>query len=176
MDSSLADEIIGGMTVMPSAEIRNRYSCRRKRDFITGTAISMFALLVLFQFFLVLVLPVLLSRKNAWDFFVAKEEMLRQLDSLRHNIRGAPSKTGIQKGEVDTVRNVADLFAMSTRSAMDDLTWEQVAHLKRVFGRLDAVQKRWREKPARYYIIQEKVNMPALMSHIESEIQETPVP
>ena len=161
---------------MPSGEILKRYSCKRKRDFITGIAISMFALLILFQVFLVLVLPVLLSRKNAWDFYVAKEEMLRQLDALRDDIGGARPKNGIQKGEVETVRNVADLFAMSTREAMDNLTWEEVAHLKRVFGHLDGVQKRWREKPPRYYIVQEKVDMPALMTRIESEIQEIPAP
>lgn len=161
---------------MPSNEILKRYSCKRKRDFITGIAISMFALLVLFQIFLVLVLPVLLSRKNAWDFYVAKEEMIRQLDTLRDNIAVSRPKTGIQKGEIDTVRSVADLFAMNTREAMDDLTWEEVAHLKRVFGHLDAVQKRWRGNPPRYYIVQEKVDMPALMTRIESEIQETPAP
>ncbi len=157
---------------MPSKEIRLRYSSRKKRDVVTFLAISMFVLIIAFQLFLILVLPVLLSRKNAWDFQVAREEVFRQVDGLRKQIRNVPAKGRIQQGEVATVKSVVDQFALYTRESKDALDWPTLALLKRIFGQYEAVNYRWCEAVPRYYVVQEQIDMPALIKRLEEDIQE----
>ena len=57
------------------AEITSRYSCKRKKDFVTITAIAMFSAIVLFELYLVFYLPVQLRRENAMQKHVARKDI-----------------------------------------------------------------------------------------------------
>ena len=47
---------------MPSREIKSRYSCRRKRDYMTFFAVFMFLLCIVLEVYLVFVVPLQLKQ------------------------------------------------------------------------------------------------------------------
>ena len=153
-------------------ELKARYSVKRRRDIVTGFAIGLFLLLVFFQLFLTLVVPSLLKKRKAFEFHVAKLEMSSQLDMLRKEISRVHTDSDIQSGEVATVRSVTDQLAMYTRDSLDQLSLKQIFQLKRIFGQYEAVLQRWKEKPPRYYTVQEKINMQTLVNGLKKEIEE----
>ena len=151
---------------MPSKAIVSRYSCKRKRDFITGFALTMFALLVIFQLYLTLIVPIQLDRRNAYELHVYKDELASQIDAVRLNIKRFNPSGDLRKGEVILVRNVADQLAIYTSEYMDQLDAEQVRDLKSCFGAFDSIYNRWVYKPYRYYIVQEQVNQQKMLNMI----------
>ena len=50
--------------------LKSKYSCRRKRDYITVIAVMMFSLIVLFELYLVFILPLQLRREDAMALHV----------------------------------------------------------------------------------------------------------
>ena len=72
---------------MPSLEIQSKYSCRRKRDYMTFFAVFMFLLCIATEFYLVFGVPIQLKKRDALEMHVAKLEMLAQLDSARRMAR-----------------------------------------------------------------------------------------
>lgn len=153
-------------------ELKARYSVKRKRDVVTVFAIGMFLLLVFFQLFLTLVVPGLLKKRKAFEFHVAKLEMSSQIDSLRRGLSHVRTVSDVQKGEVATVCGVTDQLAMYTRESLDQLSLKQIFQLKRTFGQYEAVLQRWREKPPRYYTVQEKIDTASLVRALRKEIEE----
>lgn len=153
-------------------ELKARYSVKRRRDIVTGFAIGLFLLLVFFQLFLTLVVPSLLKKRKAFEFHVAKLEMSSQLDTLRKELSRVHTDSDVQSGEVTTVCNVTDQLAMYTRDSLDQLSLKQIFQLKRIFGQYEAVLRRWKERPPRYYTVQETIDTDSLMRALRKEIKE----
>ena len=85
---------------MPNASVKALYSCKRKTDFITFTAVALFVCTVLFELYLILLVPIQLKNRGALEKHVAKEEMLSLFDSLRARVHvGQPSVGGKGPGE-----------------------------------------------------------------------------
>lgn len=160
------------MSTPTRKELQARYSVRRRRDIVTVFAIALFLLLVAFQLFLTMIVPGLLKKRKAFEFHVAKLEMSTQIDTLRDDLSRVRPNSDIQRGEVATVCGVTDQLAMYTRESLDQLSLKQIFQLKRIFGQYEAVLRRWQEKPPRYYTVQERINMPALVNGLKKEMEE----
>ena len=72
---------------MPSKAIRDSYSCRRRKDFVTGFAIVFFFLIIGFELYVVIWMPVQLQRRNVLETHIAREKLIRKFDYLRNSCR-----------------------------------------------------------------------------------------
>ena len=157
---------------MPSKEIRMKYSCKRKRDYMTFFALAMFFLTIAFEFYLIFVVPIQLKSKDALEKDVAKLEMLNQLDLLRQRFRGVKTVNDVQKGERDMCQSVLDSYAMFVRQHQDELSMTQILELKDTFTNYERIYYHWTNQAnPSFYIIQEKLDMQKALDSIHQKIQ-----
>ena len=60
-------------------EIKERYSCKRKRDYVTALAIFLFVMMIAFQIYLIVLLPVQIKNAETLEINVARETFLTQM-------------------------------------------------------------------------------------------------
>ena len=98
--------------------LKSKYSCRRKRDYITVIAVMMFSLIVLFELYLVFILPLQLRREDAMALHVNRQRITAQADELRRKcgdfLRDNPDS--LRKGEISMVLSSLDVLAIYLRN------------------------------------------------------------
>ena len=151
---------------MPSKEIVARYSCKRKRDVITGTAVTMLVLVVLAQLYLTMVVPIQLQKRNIYEFHVEKDKVIKQADNFRGRMRNFRPSDKIARGEVDLVRGAMDQLIIYLTEHQDEMNDKQVFEIKRIFSHFDGYMARWKERKPRFHIRQEKVDQRKLVNAV----------
>ena len=96
---------------MIAKEIKERYSCKRKSDFVTYFAIGFYVLIIIFEFYLVFGIPFQLRREGVLQKHVVKEEMVKLVDYQRGLLKYVPVQNATNKNEVALVNNMLDLYA-----------------------------------------------------------------
>ncbi|MBO4305316.1 MAG: hypothetical protein J6A21_12095 [Lentisphaeria bacterium] len=129
---------------MPSKAIRDSYSCRRRRDFVTGFAIIFFFLIICFELYVVVWMPVQLQQKNVLARHVAREQLISKFDLLRAFCRRDYEQgKGFSKGEKLLVLRVLDVYAIYLRNNAEDMDLAEIQELQRTLGRFEALHVDW---------------------------------
>ena len=152
---------------MVSKEIKARYSCRRKSDFMTYFAIYFFLLVVAFELYLIVWVPIQLKREDVLQKHVAKENLVTLVDTLRREVGGIGGTTSLNKGEVALTRTVLDLYALYIREHQDALEFAQILDLYKMLNRYQAVIEQWKAK--QFSFQKETVDLPAAYQYLEKK-------
>ena len=128
---------------MSNVNIKNFYSTKRKRDVVTGAAISLFGALIVFQLYITIVFPLQLRHQRFLTLEIERDEMYEQIDRIRRAVRGTNEKDFAHQGEVKLVESVMDGFALHVREHSRDMTLEQVTALRNVLSRYALIVCAW---------------------------------
>ena len=156
---------------MSTANIKEYYSTKRKRDVVTGAAIALFGILILFQLYITIVFPLQLRHQKFLILEMEKDEMYEQIDRIRSLIRSAKGKDAAQKGEINLVSGILDQFALHVRENGKEMTPEQVSDLRNVLSRYELIVMTWKEKKTdNYHIRQSTLDTASSAKLIETSI------
>ena len=128
---------------MSTVNIKEYYSTKRKRDVVTGAAITLFGILILFQLYITIVFPLQLRHQKFLILEMEKDEMYEQIDRIRDAIRKTRGKDFAQKGEVKLVEGILDQFALHVRENGKEMDLEQVSRLRTELRRYELVILGW---------------------------------
>lgn len=132
---------------MISKAVREKYSCKRRKDFVTGFAIIFFLLVVCFEIYVVLWMPIQIRQRNMLEVHTAKDELIRSFDKLRYRcFKMYFTRKGFAKGEIELTIRVLDMYAIYLRNNVDLLNINQLIELKRTFGRFEALAVDWEKE------------------------------
>lgn len=146
---------------------RNAYSCERKKDFITVIGICLFCLVVLFELYLVIWVPVQLKTRSLLEKDVAKQEMISLADNLRDNLNGIKTKDHFQEGEITLAKSVIDSLAAYIRENQDFLSREQIRDLDNILSRYSALAQNWKE--GKFIIKEERLDYASFMDSLKAK-------
>ncbi len=155
---------------MAIKDVSKYYSCRRKRDYITILAVGLFLVMLLAQFYLVLILPVQLRKQETLEYHVSHQQMLRRFDTLRGNLGYLRASGTIAKGELDLIRETFEQLQMYVRENRDTMTLAQVVQVGKLNKMLDSAYVRCSR--GKYHIRQEKFNPAEYVLALEDLIRE----
>ncbi len=149
------------------SDITSRYSCKRKKDFITFTAVIMFTAIVVFELYLVFWLPVQLRRENAMQKHVARQRITELADALRYQCNTS-KKTTLQKGEIELIRSSLDILAIYMRENQEKLSMAQIKELDALLMRISAIVNSWNTN--RYFIERETFDTTPIIKALETKL------
>ena len=155
---------------MPSKEILSRYSCKRKRDVVTGLAILMMIFIVAAQLYLTLIVPVQLQKRSIYEFHVEKDKVIKQADTFRRNMRQFRPSGKLTRGEVDLVRNTMNQLVIYLTEHQDYMNEKQVFEVKRIFDRFNHFLYNWKAEKPKFFIREEKIDQKKLIDSIANEL------
>ena len=109
-------------------EILERYSCRRKKDFITFFAVALFLLIISFECYLMFWLPIQFRKQNAMARHVACQRLVEMADFLRNFSRPYSNEDfdSLQESEMELIRTSLDILAIYVREHQENLTDSQI--------------------------------------------------
>lgn len=152
---------------MVSKEIKARYSCKRKSDFMTYFAIYFFLLVVVFELYLIVWMPIQLKKEDVLQKHVAKENLVTLVDTLRNEVGKIGGGNSLNNGEIELTRKVLDLYALYIREYQDALELSQILDLYKMLNRYQAVIEQWKIK--QFSFQKETVNLPAAYQYLEKK-------
>ena len=130
---------------MITKETKSKYSCRRKRDFVTWFAISFFLVIVVLELYLILWVPIQLRREGVLQKHVAKEQMSTKVDYYRSLFRRIPTKDPLNKGEITLAQNMLDLYANYIRTYQDKLELSEILEISDLLDRYGMLAVLWQK-------------------------------
>ena len=128
---------------MSKVNIKKYYSTKRKRDLVTGAAIMLFSVLIVFQLYITIVFPLQLRHRQLLIAEIEKDEMYEQIDLIRRIVRSTRGANFAQNGEIRLVEGIMDQFALHVREHGKEMTPEQVAELRKVLFRYEQIACAW---------------------------------
>ena len=151
------------------ADLKSKYSCRRKRDYVTISAVLMFALIVLFELYLIFWLPIQLRRENAMILHVSRQRITEFADSLRNSCNGLNRKDSLQKGEIALIQSTLDVLAIYIRENQEHLNMAQLKELEQTLNRIAGLVQNW--KDGRFVIRRESFDTRSLQRNLEEKLR-----
>jgi len=142
---------------MSKFNIKQYYSTKRKRDVVTGSAIALFGILIVFQVYITIFFPLQLRHQKLLIAEMEKDEMYEQIDRIRDIVHHARGKDSAQTGEIKLVEGVMDQFALHVREHGEEMTPEQVGNLRNVLSRYELIGMTWKEKKTDNFHIRQNV-------------------
>ena len=129
---------------MITREIKSKYSCRRKSDFVTWFAIIFFFIIVALELYLILWVPIQLQREGVLQKHVAKEQMGKKVDHYRREMRRlSGDNTGLNKGEIALAQDMLDLYANYIRMHQDKLELAEILEISALLDQYGMLTIRW---------------------------------
>ena len=128
---------------MITREIKSKYSCRRKKDFMTWFAIVFFFIIVALELYLVLWVPIQLQREGVLQKHVAKEQMGKKVDHYRGVMRYIPVSDSLNKGEIALAQDMLDLYANYIRMNQDKLNLAEILEISSLLDQYGMLTIRW---------------------------------
>ena len=128
---------------MSKINIKQYYSTKRKRDLVTGSAITLFGVLIVFQIYITVFFPLQLRHQQLLIAEMEKDEMYEQIDRIRDLVRASRGKDYAQTGEIKLVEGVMDQFALHVREHGKEMTPEQVGNLRNVLSHYEIIANAW---------------------------------
>ncbi len=160
---------------MSKFNIKEYYSTKRKRDVVTGAAIALFGILIVFQLYITILFPLQLRHQKLLIAEMEKDEMYEQIDRIRDLIHSTRGKDYAQTGEIRLVEGVMDQFALHVREHGREMTPEQVGNLRNVLSRYELIVMTWREKKTdNFHIRQNELDAAPYAKTVESGILNSP--
>lgn len=172
---------------MPRAEIKARYACKRKPDIITGIAIFLFCLMIVFQLYLIIILPIQIKKAETLELQVERQKMMMNADKLRllYDDRDFIAFMNYQ-GRLDPLRNeeyqaVFRLFQKQCRFLRDNsekLDLQQARQVIKMHRKLLSVSQSWlsrtsdgQKKPIHFFLKRETVDRNQYLQSLKKKIQ-----
>lgn len=153
---------------MASKEIIAQYSCRRKRDFMTVSAVCFFFLIVLAELYLVFYVPVQLQREDVLQKHIARESTIKLIDNLRrrmiHLHRNSPKP---QNQEILLSLQIMNDYAQYARSNLDQLSLQELVELMELLKPYEKYTHLWSGK--KYIFNEEKISLQGFFGSIEKK-------
>lgn len=110
--------------------IRNKYSCKRKADFVTLFAVTFFFLIVAWELYLIIWVPIQLQHEGVLQKHVAKENMGKLVDGLRSQLRyqlhNTPAKNTLNRGEIQLAVKMLNMYANYARKYQDVFSLNEI--------------------------------------------------
>ena len=151
------------------ADLKSKYSCRRKRDYVTLSAVLMFALIVLFELYLIFWLPIQLRQENAMILHVSRQRVTEYADTLRNICRDLKRKDSVEKGEIARIQSTLDVLAIYIRENQEHLNMGQLRELEQTMNRIAALVQGWQEN--RFVIRRETFDTTSLRKALEEKLR-----
>ena len=128
--------------------LKSKYSCRRKRDYVTLIAVLMFSLIVLFELYLIFILPLQLRREDAMALHVNRQRVTRQADELRRRCGDflKNNSDSLRKGEISMVLSSLDVLAIYLRNNQEHLNMAQIREIRSTLDRSAARVSDWEKQ------------------------------
>ncbi len=150
------------------ADLRNKYSCKRKRDYITLFAVMMFSLIVLFELYLIFWLPIQLRQENAMILHVSRQRIAEFADDLRNQCRALKKKDSLEKGEIAMTQSVLDVMAIYIRENQEHLNMSQLRDLEQTMNRIARLIQGWQNN--KFIIQRETFDTTPLQKALEEKL------
>ena len=152
---------------MITKEIKAKYSCRRKSDFVTWFAIVFFFVIVALELYLILWVPIQLKREGVLQRHVAKEQMGTKIDHYRHVMRRIPTENSLNKGEISLAQNMLDLYANYIRMYQDKLELSEILEISELLDRYGILNVRWEKKD--FAFVRNEIPLSRIMETVEKK-------
>ena len=130
---------------MITREIKSKYSCRRKRDFVTWFAIIFFFIIVALELYLILWVPIQLQREGVLQKHVAKEQMGKKVDHYRGEMRHLAEDNSQHKGEISLAQDMLDLYANYIRTYQDKLDLAEILEISALLDQYGMLAISWKK-------------------------------
>ena len=153
-------------------DLKQYYSCKRKPDFVTWTAIGLFLIVILLQVYLIVFLPMQLREGETLAYNVARDKMLQNIDVLRSRLPKVKMTDELAEGELQMTRSAFERLMLYTREHRDGLDLAQVTELSQRFQMFDFMLRRWTAKQPQYYLHRETIDQKKYIRMLEKRIQE----
>lgn len=152
---------------MITKEIKARYSCRRKKDFVTWFAIIFFFVIVTLELYLIIWVPIQLKREGVLQKHVAKEQMGNKVDHYRSVMRHIPAETSLNKGEIQLAKNMLDLYANYIRQYQDKLELSEIVEISEMLDRYGILTVQWNKK--KFAFVRNEIPLERAMEILEKK-------
>ena len=152
---------------MITKEIKAKYSCRRKPDFVTWFAIGFFLVIVVLELYLILWVPIQLRREGVLQKHVAKEQMGTKVDHYRHLFRRIPAPTALNKGEIALAQNMLDLYANYIRANQDKLELSEILEISNLLDRYGMLSMLWQNN--KFAFVRNEIPLSQTLTIIENK-------
>lgn len=122
---------------MKKKDLESRFSCKRRRDYVTYAAVVLFGLMLCFQIYLIVVLPIQLKKAETLEYNVLREQLLLEMDETRiilnHEELVAYMSSGshLQEEEFKATKRLFEKLLVFTRTNIDHLSISQLNELMR---------------------------------------------
>lgn len=125
-----------------AAEIRKCFSVKRKPDVITALALTLFFIMIAFQIYLIVFLPVQIKKAEMLEINIMQEQLLLDMDDLRRSFRYVVFRNVLNRGEMEFIQETCDQVAAFLREYADDLTLSQLGEASRTIRMLNSAVDR----------------------------------
>lgn len=141
---------------MARKEIVQKYSCARKRDIMTFFAICFFFLIVAAELYLVFFVPVQLQKENVLQKHIAKERVIKLLDSQRQRMSHLHKRTSKPENqEIFLAKQILDDYAQYARNNLEELSLKELLELTGLVSPFERLIHSWNRKQ---FIFRERKN------------------
>ena len=121
---------------------------------MTYFAIYFFLLVVVFELYLIVWMPIQLKKEDVLQKHVAKENLVTLVDTLRNEAGKIGGGNSLNNGEIELTRKVLDLYALYIREYQDALELSQILDLYKI--KQFSFQKEAVNLPAAYQYLEKK--------------------
>jgi competence protein ComGC len=120
---------------------------KRKKDLVTGFAVFLFLILLIFELVLVFYIPTQYKRSN-WVESTAKAELIGKIDSLRNGLERVVkhSTSQAEKHELELAQDVLNDYARYLKEYKDNIAFEQINMLQHDILLFDNYFGQWKRK------------------------------
>ncbi len=153
-------------------DLKQYYSCKRKPDIVTWTAIGLFLIVILMQVYLIAFLPIRLRNDETLAYNVARDKMLQDIDKLRSILPKIAPPDDLAEGELQMTRSAFERLMLYTREYRDGLDLARITELSQRFQMFEFIVRRWTAKKQAYYLQTETIDQPKYVRMLEQRIWE----
>lgn len=118
--------------------LREKYTANFKRDYVAGSAIVIFILIVISEIFLAVYIPLSMKRENAMALAVRRLEFLEVFDDTRNFAVPLRVKNDVAQAEISLIAWNLNRMAEYLRQYSRYLTSDELAVLKKQLFEMNA--------------------------------------
>lgn len=122
---------------MEKKDLQSRFSCKRKRDYVTYAAVFLFGVMLCFQIYLIVILPIQLKKAETLEHHVLREQLLLEMDRTRiifgdAELTAYMTKNGhLREQEFYATKRLFEKLLVFTRANSDHFSISQLNELMR---------------------------------------------
>ena len=144
-------------------ETGGKRSGMRRKDYVTGIALFLFAFIIIFEILIVTWLPRRLITESLWEREVSLQEMVDLMDFLRNRIKHSLKfKNKWERGEAQMALDSLDGLAKYLRKNQTYMTRDQIRDVYDVLKQFEVRYHQWKDNE-KYCVQFEKIDIKPLL-------------